>query len=143
MDATVQPKPIYISPNEIYSLHTMLLRHQNQLVRIWSLLLLPICLTTNSKAGPDDILRVILSELGGVPHLNNEEFKDVRDTAITLELTNRFADVRGMSLQSLLVTRDLNPGQILRLKRRHAGSRPSAVSSPSCGSNQLKIFWSP
>ncbi|RXW25183.1 hypothetical protein EST38_g699 [Candolleomyces aberdarensis] len=76
LDVTVQPKPIYISPNEIYSLHTHLSRHQNQL------------------AGPDDILRVILSELGGVPHLDNEELKDARDTAITLELTNRFADVQ-------------------------------------------------
>ena len=96
LDVTVQPKPIYISPNEIYSLHTMLLRHQNQLVRIWFVLLLFARLTTNSQAGPDDILRVILSGLGGVPHLDSQELKDARDTASTLELTNRFADVRGM-----------------------------------------------
>lgn len=49
-----------------------------------------------SKAtGSDDTLRVILSELGGVPHLDNEELKDARDTQITLELTNRFAHVQG------------------------------------------------
>ncbi|KAF6762631.1 IQ domain-containing protein-containing RasGAP [Ephemerocybe angulata] len=76
LDITAQPKPIYISPNEIYSLHTLLIQHQNHL------------------AGADDILRVILAELGGVPHLDNEELKDARDTAITLELTNRFANVQ-------------------------------------------------
>jgi len=40
-------------------------------------------------------LRVILVELDGVPHLGNDELKDARDRAITLELTNRFADVKG------------------------------------------------
>ena len=52
-------------------------------------------LTDKVQAPQDDILRVILSELGGVPHLDNEELKDARDTAITLELTNRFAHVQG------------------------------------------------
>jgi len=33
MDATVQPKPIYISPNEIYNIHSLLIQHQNFLVR--------------------------------------------------------------------------------------------------------------
>ena len=32
MDATVQPKPIYISPNEIYTMHSLLLQHQDFLV---------------------------------------------------------------------------------------------------------------
>jgi Ras GTPase-activating-like protein IQGAP2/3 len=32
MDATVQPKPIYISLNEIYTIHAMLLQHQSHLV---------------------------------------------------------------------------------------------------------------
>jgi len=32
MDATVQPKPIYISPNEIYTMHSLLLQHQAFLV---------------------------------------------------------------------------------------------------------------
>ncbi|EAU84770.2 IQ domain-containing protein-containing RasGAP [Coprinopsis cinerea okayama7 len=76
LDVTVQPKPIYISPNEIYNLHSLLLQHQEAL------------------ASADDPMRVILSELGGVPHLDNEELKDARDTAITLELTNRFANVQ-------------------------------------------------
>jgi Ras GTPase-activating-like protein IQGAP2/3 len=40
-------------------------------------------------------LRVILTELDGVPHLGSDELKDARDRAITLELTNRFAHVRG------------------------------------------------
>ncbi|CAA7259744.1 unnamed protein product [Cyclocybe aegerita] len=77
MDATVQPKPIYISPNEIYSIHSLLLQHQTSL-------------------GPerDDTLKVILHDLEGVPHLDNEELKDARDTPIFLELTNRFAYVQ-------------------------------------------------
>lgn len=77
LDATVQPKPIYISPNEIYTVHSLLSQHQDYLT-----------------ASNDDTLKVILAELGGVPHLDNEELKDARDSAITLELTNRFADVR-------------------------------------------------
>jgi len=48
------------------------------------------------QAAPrDDPLRVILTELDGVPNLGSEELKDARDRAVTLELTNRFADVRG------------------------------------------------
>lgn len=44
----------------------------------------------------DDTLRIILAELDGVPNLGNDELKDARDTAVTLELTNRFAHVRGV-----------------------------------------------
>lgn len=77
MDATVQPKPIYISPNEIYTTHSLLLQHQDFLV-----------------SGSDDPMKVILTELGGIPQLDNEELKDARDTAVTLELTNRFAYVQ-------------------------------------------------
>ena len=43
----------------------------------------------------DDTLRIILQELDGVPNLGSDELKDARDTAVTLELTNRFAHVRG------------------------------------------------
>lgn len=43
----------------------------------------------------DDPLKAILAELDGVPNLGTEELKDARDTVITLELTNRFAHVRG------------------------------------------------
>jgi hypothetical protein len=46
-------------------------------------------------SGSDDPMKVILAELGGIPQLDNEELKDARDTAITLELTNRFAYVQG------------------------------------------------
>ena len=34
LDATVQPKPIYISPNEIYTMHALLSQYQNHLVRV-------------------------------------------------------------------------------------------------------------
>lgn len=60
----------------------------------FSLLLVVIKLEPKAIGG-DDTLRVILFELGGVPHLDNEELKDARDTQITLELTNRFANVQG------------------------------------------------
>jgi Ras GTPase-activating-like protein IQGAP2/3 len=33
LDATVQPKPIYISPNEVYSMHSLLANHVGILVR--------------------------------------------------------------------------------------------------------------
>ncbi|KAH7914372.1 ras GTPase-activating protein [Hygrophoropsis aurantiaca] len=77
LDATVQPKPIYISPNEVYGMHALLSQYQDKL-----------------STSRDDALRVILHELDGVPHLDNDELKDARDRAITLELTNRFAHVR-------------------------------------------------
>lgn len=32
LDVTVQPKPIYISPNEVYAMHTLLSQHQDHLV---------------------------------------------------------------------------------------------------------------
>ncbi|KAF9451707.1 ras GTPase-activating protein [Macrolepiota fuliginosa MF-IS2] len=76
LDVTVQPKPIYISPNEVYTMHGLLLQHLKFLA-----------------PQPNDMLRVILNELVGVPNLTNDELKDARDTAITLELTNRFATV--------------------------------------------------
>ncbi|KAF4574634.1 hypothetical protein EYR36_005982 [Pleurotus pulmonarius] len=75
LDVTAQPKPIYISPNEIYTIHGLLSQHLAHLA-----------------PSSDDTLRVIISELDGVPHLN-DELKDARDQAITLELTNRFAHV--------------------------------------------------
>lgn len=34
MDATVQPKPIEISPNEVYSIHRVLSEHLDYLVSI-------------------------------------------------------------------------------------------------------------
>ncbi|GLB33790.1 putative GTPase-activator protein for Ras-like GTPases [Lyophyllum shimeji] len=77
LDATVQPKPIYISPNEIYTMHGLLSQHLDYIA-----------------PKKDDTLRVILTELDGVPNLGSDELKDARDTSITLELTNRFAHVR-------------------------------------------------
>ncbi|KAG6880044.1 hypothetical protein C0992_007361 [Termitomyces sp. T32_za158] len=77
LDVTAQPKPIYISPNEIYTLHGLLAQHLDHVAP--------------SKG---DTLRVILTELDGVPHLGSEELNHARDTSITLELTNRFAHVR-------------------------------------------------
>ena len=36
MDATVQPKSIYISPNEIYTTHSLLIQQQDHLVSLMS-----------------------------------------------------------------------------------------------------------
>ena len=33
LDVTVQPKPIYISPNEVYAMHGLLAQHIDHLVR--------------------------------------------------------------------------------------------------------------
>ncbi|KZP17291.1 hypothetical protein FIBSPDRAFT_747344 [Athelia psychrophila] len=94
LDVTVQPKPIYISPNEVYSMHTLLSQHQDHLA-------IPEHVKNKQRVrghshatARDDTLRVILTELDGVPNLGNEELKDARDRAITLELSNRFANVR-------------------------------------------------
>ncbi|PPQ69874.1 hypothetical protein CVT24_003209 [Panaeolus cyanescens] len=76
LDATVQPKPIYISPNEIYTIHGLILQYRAVLI-----------------IGADDPLKVVISELGSVPPLS-PELKEARDIAITLELTNRFALVQ-------------------------------------------------
>lgn len=84
LDVAVQPKPIYISPNEVYSMHSLLSQHLERLA-----------------TSRDDPLRVILVELGGVPHLGNEELNAARDLAITLELTNRFANVKGKYNESI------------------------------------------
>ncbi|TFY81447.1 hypothetical protein EWM64_g2563 [Hericium alpestre] len=76
LDATVQPKPIYITPNEVYAIHGLLTQHLDALA-----------------PAREDTLRVILHELDGVPHFGNEELKDARDKPITLDLTNRFSQV--------------------------------------------------
>ncbi len=38
LDVTVQPKPIYITPNEVYTMHSLLLQHLKFLVRYINLL---------------------------------------------------------------------------------------------------------
>lgn len=76
-------------------MHALLSKYQDKLVRIC---IFSRLLTTDlfiQSPSRDDALRVILHELDGVPHLDNDELKDARDKAITLELTNRFARVRG------------------------------------------------
>jgi Ras GTPase-activating-like protein IQGAP2/3 len=75
-------------------------------------------LTTGIQAPErDDPLRAILHELGGVPNLggDSDELNDARDTAVTLELTNRFANVRGRPSVSVGV---LNVGLTVTLDPR-------------------------
>ncbi|RPD67315.1 hypothetical protein L226DRAFT_452633 [Lentinus tigrinus ALCF2SS1-7] len=77
LDATISPRPIWISPNEVYSMHRLLSQYLDHL------------------APPrDDTLRVILAELDGVPNAGSDELNEARDTAIELQLSNRFARVR-------------------------------------------------
>ncbi|EJF61117.1 hypothetical protein DICSQDRAFT_60830 [Dichomitus squalens LYAD-421 SS1] len=77
LDATIQPRPIWISPNEVYSMHRFLSQYLD-----------PLAPTK------DDTLRVILAELDGVPNVGSDELNEARDTAIELQLSNRFARVR-------------------------------------------------
>ncbi|KZT72473.1 ras GTPase-activating protein [Daedalea quercina L-15889] len=77
LDATVQSKSIYISPNEVYAMHSLLAENLDDLA-----------------PARDDTLRVILTELDGVPHIGSDELNEARDTAVELQLTNRFAHVR-------------------------------------------------
>lgn len=60
-------------------------------------LFLSLLITAFQSPTRDDTLRVILLELDGVPHIGNDELNDARDTAIELQLTNRFAHVKGKS----------------------------------------------
>ncbi|KAG8745710.1 hypothetical protein FRC10_007190 [Ceratobasidium sp. 414] len=78
LDVTVQPKPVYISPNEIYAMHSILTQNVDRIA-----------------SDRDDPIKAILTELVGPPTLSaTDELKDARDRAITLELTNRFAHVK-------------------------------------------------
>ncbi|KAI0796795.1 hypothetical protein C8Q75DRAFT_710102 [Abortiporus biennis] len=77
LDATVEPKAIYVSPNEVYTMHSLLSQYLDVLA-----------------PARDDTLRLILTELGGVPHIGSEELNEARDAAIELQLTNRFAHVK-------------------------------------------------
>lgn len=95
LDVTVQPKPIYITPNEVYTMHGLLLRHLKAIVRLFNTSKVLYPDFTIQAPQTNDPLNVILNELVGVPNLADEELKDARDTAITLELTNRFTTVKG------------------------------------------------
>ncbi|KAH9006764.1 ras GTPase-activating protein [Lactarius hatsudake] len=99
LDVTVQPKPIYISPNEVYAMHGLLAQHIDRV-----------------GTGRDDALRIILQELDGVPQFGNEELKDARDRAITLELTNRFAHIPRADEKTLWVQAKRTVLAILRVQ---------------------------
>ncbi|KDR83761.1 hypothetical protein GALMADRAFT_236120 [Galerina marginata CBS 339.88] len=120
MDATVQPKPIYISPNEIYTMHSLLLQHQDFL-----------------ESNNDDTMKVILAELGGVPHLDNEELKDARDTAITLELTNRFAYVQDPHAEEKTLWVQAKRGVLAILRVQPAQDLLESLMRPVTESDEL------
>lgn len=120
LDVAVQSKPIYISPNEVYSMHSLLSQH------------LEVLAPTR-----DDALRVIILELGGVPNLGTtEELAAARDAAITLELTNRFANVKGKSSVDGSVVDTHSPAQILMQKKRRFGYRRSVPCLRFSGCSQ-------
>lgn len=74
------------------------------------------------------MLKVILLELDGVPNLGNDELKDARDRAITLELTNRFANVKGNYTSPHIIAQVLKIHQIRMPKRRLFGSKRNGES---------------
>ncbi|PWN48300.1 hypothetical protein IE53DRAFT_203326 [Violaceomyces palustris] len=78
LDHTVQQKPvIYISPNEIYSMHLLLSAQLDHLAPL-----------------PEDPLRTILSELGPPPVSNTQELNTARDSEITFELVSRMTHLK-------------------------------------------------
>lgn len=94
MDVTVQPKPIEISPNEVYSIHKVLSDNLDHLVSLYRWKAAYHLLTRLQAPERNDPLRTILGELNGVPTVGSSELTDARDHPITLELTNRFSNVR-------------------------------------------------
>ena len=78
LDHTAQQKPvIYISPNEIYSMHLLLNEQIDHLAPL-----------------AEDPLRTILSELGAPPVSNTHELNTARDSEITFELTSRMTTLK-------------------------------------------------
>ncbi|KAK0533431.1 iqgap- protein [Tilletia horrida] len=70
LDHAANQRPvIYISPNEIYSMHNLVLSQIDHLA-----------------PHHDDALRAVLSELGAAPVSNTQELNTARDSEITLEL---------------------------------------------------------
>ena len=96
LDVAVQPKPIYITRNEVYSTHRLLSQHLEHLVSVTRQARCISCsLTCLQAPRRDDPLRTIIMELGGVPNLLNDELGEKNEKPVTLELTNRFANVKG------------------------------------------------
>ncbi|CCF49439.1 hypothetical protein NDA11_005502 [Ustilago hordei] len=84
LDHTVQQKPvIYISPNEIYSMHLLLAQQVEHLA-----------------PHQEDPLRVILGELGAPPVSNTQELNSARDSEITFELVSRMATLQDPEAES-------------------------------------------
>ncbi|GAC94660.1 GTPase activating protein [Pseudozyma hubeiensis SY62] len=77
LDHTVQKPVIYISPNEIYSMHLLLSQQLDHLA-----------------PQAEDPLRVILKELGAAPVSNTQELNSARDSEITFELVSRMATLQ-------------------------------------------------
>ncbi|KAG1754021.1 ras GTPase-activating protein [Suillus paluster] len=121
LDATVQPKPIYISPNEVYGMHVLLSQYQEKL-----------------SPARHDALRVILHELDGVPHLDNDELKDARDRAVTLELTNRFAHVRDPKADEKALWVQAKRGVLAILRVQPAQDLVESLMRPVSDNDELR-----
>lgn len=77
LDHSLPHKPIiYISPNEIYSMHTLILQHLEAITE-----------------GNHDPLRVLLSELGGAPLQASAELDQARAGQIEMTLKGKFETV--------------------------------------------------
>ncbi|UZJ52581.1 hypothetical protein CBS101457_001901 [Exobasidium rhododendri] len=73
LDHTVQQRPvIYISPNEIYSMHLLVVQQLEHLAPMH-----------------EDPLRILMTELGQPPVSNTQELNSARDSEITFELISR------------------------------------------------------
>jgi Ras GTPase-activating-like protein IQGAP2/3 len=122
LDVTVQPKPIYISPNEVYAMHSLLAQHVDHIV-----------------TGRNDPLRTILTELDGVPQFGSDELKDARDRAITLELTNRFAEVEDPHADEKALWVQAKRGVLAILRVQPATDLVEALVQPP--TEEQEILW--
>ncbi|KAH9824851.1 hypothetical protein DFH28DRAFT_1077365 [Melampsora americana] len=107
LDHTVSTKPtIYISPNEIYSMHSLILGDLDRIA-----------------PGPDDSLRALLIELGGAPSAASAELDQARAAEIALNLENKLtvnqdpeADIKALWVKTkryVLAMLKVQPGPTL------------------------------
>lgn len=90
----------------------------------------------------DDPLRAIINELNGVPTVGDNELTDARDHPITLELTNRFAHVRGRKNNTSTYEIIHSPfAQIPMLTRRRYGCKASERFLLFSAYSLQRILW--
>lgn len=123
-------------------MHRLLSQHLDHLVRLNGYEI-DVSANFEPQAPPrDDTLRIILAELDGVPTAGSDELNEARDTAIELQLSNRFAKVKGNFSLVCQSNFDSYAGQIPERMRKLCGCRRSARSLRSSAFSQQRTLWS-